>query len=61
MPSSQAVLSVGFLIPLVFSVSAQVPAQAQLIDWKSFNVLDSVPPPTEANDSTVCHPHFPAG
>lgn len=33
-----------------------VPEQAQIIDWKSFNVLPTVLPPTVANASTVSHP-----
>ncbi|KAI1458055.1 calcium-dependent phosphotriesterase [Annulohypoxylon moriforme] len=31
--------------------SRQVPEQAQVIDWKSFNVLPTVLPPTQANGS----------
>jgi hypothetical protein len=31
-----------------------VPGQAQVIDQKAFVVLDTVPPPLEANATTVC-------
>lgn len=31
----------------------KLPTAAQIIDQKTFNVLESVPPPSEANDSTV--------
>jgi gluconolactonase len=34
-------------------LAQKLPAAAQIIDQKVFNVLDFVPPPTEANDSTV--------
>lgn len=48
---------------ILFAVSAavgcalarQVPAAAQVVDQKIFNVLENVPPPSVANDSTVCH------
>ncbi|KAI5868404.1 calcium-dependent phosphotriesterase [Durotheca rogersii] len=33
-----------------------VPEQAQVINWKSFNVLTTVPPPTEANATTLFIP-----
>ncbi|OCK92083.1 levo-lactonase [Cenococcum geophilum 1.58] len=59
MPSTIAVLAAGIIIstalgPASWSALAQkLPAAAQIIDQKVFNVLDFVPPPTEANDSTV--------
>ncbi|KAL1877494.1 hypothetical protein Daus18300_002481 [Diaporthe australafricana] len=47
---SLCLLSAGCIIPVG---AADVPPAAQRVDWKSFNVLQSVPPPAEANDSTV--------
>lgn len=38
--------------------AVDVPAQAQVIDQKSFNVLGDVPPPTVANSTTVCLPEL---
>ncbi|KAK2614191.1 hypothetical protein N8I77_001040 [Diaporthe amygdali] len=52
MSFSLVLLSVGCLIPGI-SRAAEVPAAAQLVDWKSFNVLETVAPPAEANDSTI--------
>ncbi|OTB20072.1 hypothetical protein K445DRAFT_52357 [Daldinia sp. EC12] len=34
-------------------IKREVPGQAQIIDWKSFNVLPTVSPPSVANASTV--------
>jgi gluconolactonase len=58
MPSAIAVLVTALIGPAalgpVWGVSADsVPSTAQIIDQKVFNVLDFVPPPAEANDSTV--------
>ncbi|KAG4220074.1 hypothetical protein PC116_g31447 [Phytophthora cactorum] len=36
-------------------IKREVPGQAQVIDWKSFNVLPTVSPPSVANASTVKH------
>lgn len=59
MSSLLAVVAAGLLVPLGMGLctAAEVPATAQIIDWKSFNVLQNVPPPAEANDSTVCRSH----
>lgn len=53
MPSTTgiAILGAGILVSGAFAQN--VPAAAQIIDQKTFNVLDFVPPPAEANDSTV--------
>ncbi|KAF2029745.1 levo-lactonase [Setomelanomma holmii] len=51
MPSILAVLSVGIIVQ--DALAQNVPAAAQIIDQKTFNVLDFVPPPAEANDSTI--------
>ncbi|KAK2766556.1 evolved d-pantonohydrolase [Colletotrichum kahawae] len=55
MSSLLAVVAAGLLVPLGMGLctAAEVPATAQVIDWKSFNVLQNVPPPAEANDSTL--------
>ena len=70
MPSAIAVLVAAVVAPMALSPvggvsAASVPPTAQIIDQKVFNVLDFVPPPVEANDSTVrhvtpilCHPSF---
>lgn len=58
MSLSLAVVTAGFFMPLGLSCAAEVPAAAQIIDWKSFNVLPTVLPPAEANDSTVLNPQF---
>ncbi|KAI1848955.1 hypothetical protein JX266_005383 [Neoarthrinium moseri] len=53
------VLLVGLLVPLGFSPfsrtasARELPALAQVIDQKSFNVLETVPPPSVANASTL--------
>lgn len=55
MPATTEVLA-GLLLSATapWSVLAhEVPASAQIIDQRVFNVLDFVPPPAEANDSTV--------
>ncbi|XDG09417.1 hypothetical protein ABKA04_009032 [Annulohypoxylon sp. FPYF3050] len=58
MASLSAALSV-FVAGAIASVTnpkhlsvRQVPEQAQVIDWKSFNVLETVLPPAQANGST---------
>jgi gluconolactonase len=60
MPSTISVLAIGLAgraafspSPVLGALAQMVPASAQIIDQKVFNVLDSVPPPVEANDSTV--------
>ncbi|KAH7161828.1 lactonohydrolase [Dactylonectria macrodidyma] len=59
MPSAVAVLAAGALVHSGLGLSAsgvlaaKVPSTAQIIDQKTFNVLEYVPPPKEANDSTV--------
>lgn len=60
------VLAVGALIPIILGLLdktqkttsidlKKLPATAQVIDQKSFNVLQHVPPPKEANATTVRH------
>ncbi|KAF4983926.1 hypothetical protein FDECE_17191 [Fusarium decemcellulare] len=57
MPSAVAVLAAGALVHSGLSAwgvaAAKVPSAAQIIDQKDFNVLKSVPPPAQANDSTL--------
>ncbi|KAM0540923.1 hypothetical protein ACHAPJ_013452 [Fusarium lateritium] len=53
MPSRLAVLTAGILAPSLGVAAAKLPATAQIIDQKSFNVLKNVPPPAQANDSLV--------
>ncbi|KAF2850612.1 calcium-dependent phosphotriesterase [Plenodomus tracheiphilus IPT5] len=53
MPSTFAVLSAGLVAASTGALAQQVPATAQVVDQKIFNVLDFVAPPVEANDSTV--------
>jgi hypothetical protein len=55
MSSPLCALAAGCIIPVGATLAARVPDTAQRIDWKSFNVLESVPPPAVANDSTVCN------
>ena len=55
MSSSLAVVALGALVQSGLGLAAKVPSTAQVVDWKSFNVLENVLPPAEANDSTVCH------
>jgi hypothetical protein len=63
--SSSCLLSTGdmmpsitnlFVGPAIFgrALAQMVPQAAQIVDQKSFNVLDVVPPPSVANASTVC-------
>lgn len=57
-----AALLAGVLIPLglnpfsqrVAAATPPLPSSAQLIDQRSFNVLDKVLPLSEANATTVC-------
>lgn len=61
-------LGIGVLIPLVYGLFGDtksktavidlkgLPETAQVIDQRSFNVLERVPPPTEANATTVRAP-----
>ncbi|KAM5349839.1 hypothetical protein ACJ41O_006344 [Fusarium nematophilum] len=57
MPSTLTVLAAGILAHSGLGPSgvlaAKLPAAAQIIDQKVFNVLEDVPPPAQANDSTV--------
>lgn len=62
-PMSFIVLFLAILMPLgvnpfarnavVSATATTIPALAQVIDQKSFNVLDVVPPPAVANATTV--------
>lgn len=62
MPSTLAVLAAGILVHSGLdlaswgALAAKLPSTAQIINQKTFNVLDDVPPPLQANDSTVCCP-----
>jgi hypothetical protein len=60
------VLAIGVSIPVILGLfnrtqkttiidPKKLPATAQVIDQKSFNVLEHVPPPKEANATTVRH------
>ncbi|KNG48183.1 gluconolactonase [Stemphylium lycopersici] len=51
MPSTKTLVAVGAAISCALAQS--VPESAQIIDQKSFNVLEVVPPPSEANASTL--------
>ncbi|KAK7424595.1 hypothetical protein QQZ08_008605 [Neonectria magnoliae] len=59
MPSTVAVLAAGILVHSGLGltswgvVAAKLPSAAQIIDQRTFNVLDEVPPPSQANDSTL--------
>lgn len=54
MPSSPvSALAMGLAAAAWGAMAAEVPATAQIIDQRVFNVLPFVPPPAEANDSTV--------
>lgn len=61
MPSALAVLAAGVLVHSGLGLqrsgvfATKLPSAAQVIDQKSFNVLDEVLPPVLANDSTVCY------
>jgi len=54
MPSTLVILSAGLVAGSIGVHAAQIPAAAQIVDQKTFNVLSTVGPPVEANDSTVC-------
>ncbi|KAI0478225.1 gluconolactonase [Xylaria cf. heliscus] len=59
LPLALAVLSVGTAIGAYNDVSRrnpEIPAQAQFIDQKAFNVLPSVPPPSEFNLTSIFVP-----
>jgi len=54
------ILFLGLLLssslnPFVGAAIYTIPPQAQAIDQKSFNVLETVPPPPEANATTACN------
>jgi len=53
MPSTKTFVAVGAAIGRALAQS--VPESAQIIDQKTFNVLEVVPPPSEANASTVSY------
>ncbi|KAF4946051.1 hypothetical protein FSARC_14289 [Fusarium sarcochroum] len=53
MSSRLAVFAAGILVPSLGVAAAKLPATAQIIDQKSFNVLEDVPPPAQANDSLI--------
>ncbi|KAF7550134.1 hypothetical protein G7Z17_g5907 [Cylindrodendrum hubeiense] len=59
MPSTLTVLAAGILVHSGLdlrswgALAAKLPSTAQIIDQKTFNVLSDVPPPSQANDSTV--------
>lgn len=61
LPLALAVLSVGAAIAYndVSHRDPAIPAQAQFIDQKAFNVLPSVPPPSEFNLTSVSIPVIP--
>jgi hypothetical protein len=52
MPSSTAILAATAFVR--HALAQTVPAAAQIVDQKTFNVLPSVAPPSIANESTVC-------
>ena len=62
-PMAVVALLVGILVPLGLNPFSQwaaaatppVPASAQIIDQRRFNVLDQVLPPAQANATTVGH------
>lgn len=51
MPSTNTFLAVSAAVGC--ALAQRVPAAAQVVDQKIFNVLETVPPPAIANDSTV--------
>ncbi|KAF3048048.1 hypothetical protein E8E12_008581 [Didymella heteroderae] len=51
MPSTNTFLVVSAAVGC--ALAQQVPAAAQVVDQKIFNVLENVPPPAIANDSTL--------
>ena len=53
MPPTSALFAVSAAVGC--ALAQQVPAAAQIVNQKIFNVLASVPPPAVANDSTVRH------
>ncbi|KAF5021635.1 hypothetical protein F66182_6335 [Fusarium sp. NRRL 66182] len=53
MPSALAVLAAGVLVPSLGASAAKLPSTAQIIDQKAFNVLETVLPPSQANDTTL--------
>jgi gluconolactonase len=52
MPSTTTFLAVS--AALGCALAREVPAAAQVVDQKVFNVLENVPPPTVADASSVC-------
>ncbi|KAI8938502.1 hypothetical protein NX059_004392 [Plenodomus lindquistii] len=53
MPSTLKLLSASLVAASTGALAQQLPATAQIIDQKAFNVLEFVPPPVEANESTI--------
>ncbi|KAF5002725.1 hypothetical protein FGRMN_121 [Fusarium graminum] len=53
MPSALSLLAVGAFASVWGVTAAKLPATAQIINQKSFNVLKDVPPPSVANDTLV--------
>ncbi|KAL1600873.1 hypothetical protein SLS59_005538 [Nothophoma quercina] len=51
MPSASAFLAISAAVGS--ALAQRVPAAAQIVDQKTFNVLENVPPPAVANDSTL--------
>lgn len=51
MPASKTLLA--FSAAVGRALAQSVPAAAQVVDQRIFNVLDVVPPPSQANDTTV--------
>ncbi|KAI5459010.1 evolved D-lactonohydrolase [Mariannaea sp. PMI_226] len=57
-PAILVAIAAGILIqlglnPLTWGTPTQLPTNAQIIDQRAFSVLGVVPPPSQANDSTV--------
>jgi gluconolactonase len=54
MPSTTIFLAASAAVGC--ALARNVPENAQVIDQKSFNVLETVPPPSVYNGTTVCPP-----
>lgn len=57
MPSTNTLFAVSAAVGC--ALAQRVPAAAQIVDQRTFNVLETVPPPAVANDSTVHYPINP--
>lgn len=53
MPLRFELLTACLLLGPAFSVASKIPAQAQAIDQRNFNVLNNTLPPAEFNASSV--------